>query len=280
MVSRDELRRKYKLKILLRGPAGCGKTFSGVKVAEEVARRGWKVLYLDKERGSEEELLKLDDKILENIIHEDFRNYKQITEAIEKHISEQKDKLKLIVIDPLPLVELARLSARDAFLDQGYYYLGEKKVDIDTKATFDLRGFMYQVSTSYQLKLLDDLATCSQDILVTLMTPNKHEVEYDGAFSIVMELYSAWVANQIFYKAIPKKFRGVDLNSMPAIDNPYKKLLEGFIKKYDTIGSPNGAKVGVKVEVKEDEKKEVKEEENRELKDKNKEETKPIEVAI
>ena len=40
MVSKDELRRKYKLKILLRGPAGSGKTYSVVKVAEEVARRG------------------------------------------------------------------------------------------------------------------------------------------------------------------------------------------------------------------------------------------------
>lgn len=258
MVSKDELRRKFKLKILLRGPAGSGKTYSVVKVAEEVARRGWKVLYLDKERGSEEELLKLDDKILENIIHEDFRNYKQITDYIEKYTNEQKDKLKLIVIDPLPLIELTRLSARDAFLDQGYYYLGEKKVDIDNKSTFDLRGFMYQVATSYQLKLLDDIVTCSQDIIVTLMTPNKHETEYDGSFSIVMELYAAWVANQIFYKAVPKKFRGVDLNSMPAIDNPYKKLLEGFTKKYDTIGFHNDVKEEIKIENNKEEKTEEK----------------------
>ena len=43
MVTRNELQKKYKLKILLRGPTGTGKTFSEVKIAEEVAKRGWKV---------------------------------------------------------------------------------------------------------------------------------------------------------------------------------------------------------------------------------------------
>lgn len=235
MVSKEELRKKYKLKILLRGPTGSGKTYSVVKIAGYVASKGWKVLYLDHERGSSEELDKLDEKVLENIIHEDFKNYKQITDAIKKHREEQKDKLKLIIIDPMHLLEMTRLSARDAFLDQGYYYLGEKKVDIDNKETFDLRGFMYQLATTYQLKLLDEIVSCDQDIVVTLMTPNKHETDYDGKFSIVMEMYAAWVGNQIFYKAMPKKFRGVDLNTMPAIDNPYKKLLEGFVKKYEPL---------------------------------------------
>ena len=263
MVTKDELRRKHKLKIMVRGATGTGKTMTCVKMAEYVASKGWKVLYLDHERGSSEELEKLDDRIIENIIHEDFRNYKQIMDLIEKHKNEQKDKLKLIIIDPLHLVEMTRLSARDAFLDQGYYYIGEKKVDIDNKATFDLRGFMYQVATTYQMKLLDEIVSCEQDIVCTLMTPNKHETEYDGKFSIVIELFSAWVGNKIFYKGIPKKFRGVDLNAMPAIDDPYKKLLEGFIKKYDAIGSPNGIKTDIRTEEKkeggEDNKEEVKE---------------------
>ena len=70
------------------------------------------------------------------------------------------------------------------------------------------------------------------------MTPNKHETDYDGKFSIVFEMFTSWVGNKIYYKAIPKKMRGVDLNAIPAIDEPYKKLLEGFIKKYDAVGSP------------------------------------------
>jgi hypothetical protein len=239
MVTRKELQRKYKLKILIRGPTGTGKTLTCVKIAEEVARRGWKVLYLDHERGSEEELMKLDDKTLENIIHEDFRNYKQIMDAMKKHREENKDKLKLIIIDPMYLVEMTRLSARDAYLDQGYYYLGEKKVEIDNKDTFDLRGFMYQLGTTYQMKLGNEIISCDQDIICTLMTPNKHETDYDGKFSIVMESFTSWVGNKIYYKAIPKKMRGVDLNAIPAIDDPYKKLLEGFIKKYDNVGNPS-----------------------------------------
>ena len=261
MVTREELNRSYKLKIMLKGPTGSGKTFSVVKFAEYVASKGWKVLFLDHEKGSDEELKKLDDKILENIIRVGFKNYKQIMEAMKKHQEEQKDKLKLIIIDPMYLVEMTRLSARDAFLEQGYYYLGEKKVEIDNKDTFDLRGFMYQVSTSYQLTLLNEIVNCDQDIVCTLMTPNKHDDAYDGKFSIVFETFNTWVGNQIYYKAIPKKMRGVDLNMLPAVDNPHIKLLEAFRKKYEAIGSPHG----IKVEVKEEEKKE---------------DTKPTEVAI
>ena len=223
-------------------------TYSAVKIAEYVASKGWKVLYLDHERGSSEELEKIDDRIIENIIHEDFKNYQEIMDAIKKHTIEQKDKLKLIIIDPMYLIEMSRLSARDAFLEQGYYWLGEKKVDIDNKETFDLRGFMYQLATTYQMKLLNEIVSCKQDIIVTLATPNKHETEYDGKFSIVLETFNAWVGNKIFYKAIPKKFRGVDLNTMPAIDDPYKKLLEGFTRKYNALGFPNSAKIDTSIE--------------------------------
>lgn len=248
MVSKEELRKKYKLKVLLRGGTGTGKTFSAVKIAAYVASKGWKVLYLDHERGSSEEMEKLDDKVLDNIIHEDFKNFQEIMDAIKKYTIEEKDRLRLIIIDPMYLVEMSRLSARNAFLEQGYYWLGEKKVDIDNKETFDLRGFMYQLSTTYQNELLNKIVTCEQDIICTLMTPNKHETDYDGKFSIVLETFNAWVGNKIFYKAIPKKFRGVDLNTMPAIDDPYKKLLEGFMRKYDSIGSFNNLKIDTKVE--------------------------------
>lgn len=246
MVTREELNRSYKLKVMLRGPSGSGKTFSCVQMAGYVASKGWNVLYLDNEKGSDEELRKLDDKSLENIIRVSFKNYKQITDAMKRYQEELKDKLKLIVIDPMHLVEMTRLSAREAFLEQGYYYLGEKKVEIDNKETFDLRGFMYQVSTSYQLTLLNEIVNCNQDIVCTLMMPNKHETDYDGKFSVVMEMYSAWVGNKIYYKAIPKKMRGVDLSMLPAIDNPHIKLLEGFKKKYDAMGSPNGTSTEVK----------------------------------
>lgn len=248
MVSREELNRSYKLKIMLRGPTGTSKTYSCVKFAEYVAGKGWKVLYLDNEKGSDEELKKLDDKILENIIRIPFRDYKQIMEAIKKHQVEQKDKLKLIIIDPMHLIELARTSAEDAIMDQGYYYLGEKKVEIDNKETYHLKGFQFQLATRYQFKLLDEIVNCDQDIVATLMTPNKNETAYDGKFSVVFETFSAWVGNQIYYKAIPKKMRGIDLSTLPAVDNPHLKLLEAFRKKYESIESPNSVKVETKTE--------------------------------
>jgi hypothetical protein len=98
------------------------------------------------------------------------------------------------------------------------------------------------------MKLLNEIVSCKQDIIVTLATPNKHETEYDGKFSIVLETFNAWVGNKIYYKAIPKKFRGVDLSTMPAIDDPYKKLLEGFTRKYSVLGSPSSVKIEASIE--------------------------------
>lgn len=235
MVSKEQLKKSHKLKIMLRGNPGTGKSFTGVKISDYVANIGFKVLYLDYERGAVAELLKLDDRVLENIIYENFNNYRTLVNTINKYRNEEKDKLKLIIIDPLPLVEITRLSARDAFLDQGYYYIGEKKVDIDNKETFDLRGYMYQLSGTWTIKFLDDIVNYEQDIICTLMTPNKYETNYDGKFDIVFETFVAWVGNNIYYKSIPKKMRGIDLNNMPAIDNPHKKLLEAFAKKYDGL---------------------------------------------
>lgn len=262
MVTREELRRSRKLKILLKGPTGTGKTYSCVKFAEYVSKKGFKVLFLDHEKGADEELEKLDDGVLKNIIRISFTNYKQIMDAIKKYTVEEKDKLKLIIIDPMHLVEMARLSARDAYLEQGYYYLGEKKVEIDNKETFDLRGFMYQLSTTYQMKLLNEIVNCDQDIVCTLMTPNKYETNYDGKFSIIFETFDAWVGNQIFYKAMPKKNRGVDLNMMPAIDNPWETLLGGFIRKYEPLAKEEAEK-----RIKEEAGKKAKEEADKKLKE-------------
>jgi hypothetical protein len=140
-----------------------------------------------------------------------------------------------MIIDPMPLIEIARLSAKDAFEEQGYYYVGEKKVEISNKETFDLRGYMYSLPNTWVLQFLSEIVNYQQDIVCTLLTPNKYEEEYDGKFSIVFETFNAWVGNQIFYKAIPKKMRGIDLSMMPAIENPHRKLLEAFVKKYDGI---------------------------------------------
>jgi len=238
MVTKDELHKSYKIKVLLKGGSGTGKTFCAVKSAGYVADRGFKVLYLDYEKGSIKELLELSDDTLQNIIHEDFCDYKTMVNALNTNIKEEKD-LKLVVIDPMPLVEIARLSAADAFLDQGYYYIGEKRVEISNKETFDLRGYMYQLPNSWVLRFLTNITIFNQDVICTLATPNKYETDYDGKFDVVFDCYNAWVGNNIFYKAIPKKMRGVDLSNFPAIDNPHKKLLEAFEKKYSLVKPEN-----------------------------------------
>ncbi len=114
------------------------------------------------------------------------------------------------------------------------------------------------------MKLLGEIVNCDQDIVSTLMTPSKNESAYDGKFSIVMEMYTAWVGNQIFYKATPKKNRGVDLNMMPAIDNPYETLLGSFARKYEPLAKDEAVR-----KAKEETEKNAKEEADKKLKEEN-----------
>lgn len=234
MVTRKELEDMYKIKILLKGTTGTGKTMTCVKIAEYVASHDHKVLFLDFERGSVDELLKLDDDVLTNIIHKDFATYKELFDYIVEY--HKNKEFKLIIIDQMPLKEIARLSARDVYVKQGFYYIGEKKKIIaeEEEDSFDLRGFMYQLPNTWLIKFMNDLVRCNQDLICTLMTPNKYENEYDGKFSTIVEMFVTYVGQSIIWKAIPKKMRGIDLGGYPPIVNPWESLLIPFIKKYGT----------------------------------------------
>ena len=234
MVTKKELEDMYKIKILLKGATGTGKTMTCVKIAEYVASHDHKVLFLDFERGSVDELLKLDDDVLTNIIHKDFATYKELFGYIVEY--HKNKEFKLIIIDQMPLKEIARLSARDVYVKQGFYYIGEKKKIIaeEEEDSFDLRGFMYQLPNTWLIKFMNDLVRCNQDLICTLMTPNKYENEYDGKFSTIVETFVTYVSQSIIWKATPRKMRGTDINNYPPIINPWESLLIPFIKKYGT----------------------------------------------
>jgi hypothetical protein len=232
MVTREELDKSLNLKILLKGASGSGKSFTCAKIAGYVASQGWNVLYMDGEKGAVKELRKLEDNVLVNIDRVRFDNYEDLVNNIEFKKKEKGDRLKLIIIDPMHLLEVARLSAKDAFYQQGYYYVGEKKVEITNKKTFDLRGYMYQVPNTWVLEFLTDLANAEQDIIATVMTPNKYDEKspYDGKFDYVFELY--YDKDRTEFTATPLKLRGAEANSKP-VKNIWSALIDNFKVMYE-----------------------------------------------
>lgn len=232
MVTREELDKSLNIKILLKGPSGGGKSFACAKIAGYVAGLGWNVLYMDGENGAVRELKKLDDNVLVNIDRVKFNNYEELVNGIEVIKKEKGDRLKLIIVDPMHLVEIARLSAKDAFYQQGYYYVGEKQVKITNQKTFDLRGYMYQVPNTWVLDFLIDIANTEQDVICTIMTPNKYDEKtpYDGKFDYVFDM--SYDKDKVEFVAMPMKLRGAEATSNP-IKNIWSALVDNFKAKYE-----------------------------------------------
>lgn len=233
---------QIKIKILLKGFSGTGKTRLCVKIAGIVAKKGYYVLYLDGENGADRELKLLKQELnveeRSRIEYEEFKNYRQMADAIDKNIKEKGSKLKLIIIDPMKLVEIARLSARDLFLGIGSYPWGSGTREIKNKEAFDIMGYLYSVPNRMVLEFLNYIITCEQDIICTLRIPEtkdneyKYKNEYDGTFDFVYETLVETRGNFNIFKAFPKKRRGARIPDAMMIDDLLVEVFGIFREKY------------------------------------------------
>lgn len=269
MVSIEEMRAKRKLKILLKGFSSTGKTHCCVKVADTALRAGKKVLFLDHERGSVEEIIRYlelsssdikDGKInIKNFFHEDYFAYMDLSEKIKRHLLTGID---LIIIDPMPLLTLCRISATDQIKRQGFYYQGDMKVNlvnmtdpekylgtknVDNKITYSLRGWQYSLPNDWEIAFKDTLVSIVPDIVCTLMLPDEKN-SLDGCFDYILELSKIEDpvqtqrmekgnlvienAMSFIYKGIPKKVRGAETKKFSMLTDPYKYIVEIFQSKY------------------------------------------------
>jgi len=204
---------RVKEKILFIGETGVKKTMSCCKIAGEVSKAGGNVLYIDTEYGAEKYLLEMSDKELENIelvVPKGFMGIKyslvkfatgdygkeSIEKVMEKEwfdyitISDVK-VFDLVIVDPFDIVKEARLEARKRYLEQGYYYIGEKKVSIDNKSTFGLRGYMYETPNTWATELYDFMVRSKYHFIHTVMLPNKYVEEFYGYYDSVFHLTKA-----------------------------------------------------------------------------------------
>lgn len=269
MVTLEEIKKKRKLKVLLKGPMGVGKTFTCMKIVDIALSAGKRVLYLDHERGAIEEIIAYfeDNEIteLENFVHEDYFNFGDLVNNIKRYTVDASDKVDLIVIDPLPLLHICRLSATAEIKQQGFYYMGEKviklediknvteytkRIDdgrVDNKSTYSLRGWQYQLPNDWEMSFKDTMVSIPVDIVVTLLLPDEKNT-LDPSFDYVIELAQAQVSEprqQIIggkletiyeskkvYKGIPRKIRGERIHKIEEMNDPWKAIVKPFYRKY------------------------------------------------
>ena len=177
----SEIVRDVREKILLLGHTHTGKTYNLVRISVELAKIGKKVAFFDLDDGSRKEweslvkervVTKAIDKNINIIFPKDFGELRNYIELV-------KDKVDVIIIDPLRTVEEVRQYARKKFLEKGKYWIGEKEVSIEDKETFHLRGFMYQLPNELLGEFLRELVRGNHHIicseLVPILTPTKGE---------------------------------------------------------------------------------------------------------
>ncbi|MDK2824697.1 MAG: hypothetical protein PWP71_2615 [Clostridia bacterium] len=216
-MKRDELLQSYKLKTLLEADSGAGKTYACVKCAEAVSENGGKVLYLDVDEGAMLELLNLDDNALENITYLNISSYAQLNNILKK----KAENYDLVIIDILypHLKDWARHHVREALLNQGYYYLGEKRIPIDNPETFDLRGFLYSIANNKEKEIFILLRKLKSHIICTaypIDDDKKNQIR--GYFDIVF---------QIFHTHEGRTAKTIKVRANPQLEN---KLTNNYIE--------------------------------------------------
>jgi len=256
MVTLEEIRKKRKIKVLLKGPFSSGKTFTCMKVVDIAIRAGKRVLYLDRENGSTEEI---DNYFvahgiteLKNFHYEGYFDYHDLDLTIKNYRknkgSDDVYNVDLIVIDPFPLLQICRKSATDYIKEQGYYKAEGKTIklvditgmnkedfikkdNLDNIKTFNITGWQYSLPNQWEWNFKDFLTSIPPDILCTLMTPDEKNT-LEGMFDYIVELTRSDSGK---YKGIPRKIRGGgDTGSgiTPEWIDPWKRIQRPFCRKY------------------------------------------------
>lgn len=233
---------QIKIKIFLKGSSGTGKSRVCVKMAGIMARGGREVLYMDGEGGAERELKTLKYELTSDerkrIEYERFSNYKEMFEKITNEINKKRDKLKVIIVDPMKLIEISRLSARDIYLAQGSAPSGYGMKDIKNKDSFDLSGTQYQLASTMTLNFLNLIVNCKQDVICALTIKEtkdrdyKYKNEYDATFDYVYETLAEIQGGSLVFKAFPKKRRGAKTTEAILVDDLLKEIVSIFREKY------------------------------------------------
>lgn len=285
MVTLDEIKAKRKIKMLIKGPTAVGKTYACMKITDAVLKAGKKVLYLDHERGAIEEIVRYFEANgitdLKGFYHEDYTAFMDLHGKIKRYVDDttvlrrcrdengrdavEMGPVDLIIIDPMPLLQMCRISATEQIKKQGFYYQGDMKINLvdmedpakytgtrnfDNRITYALRGWQYQLPNDWEMIFKDVLVSINPDIVCALMLPDEKN-SLDGCFDYIYELSKIEEPVQVqdrdekgniviknvtknLYRGIPKKIRGAEIKEFTILPDPWKFMVETFNKKYLT----------------------------------------------
>ena len=244
---KDKLR--IKEKILILGETGTQKTLTCCEIARSFSKAGGRVLYVDTEYGCERYFSEMPEEDLANIdlvVPKTFSGLKYVIKYLaigsrEIEIEKVMDKgwiefstvertediepYDLVIFDPFDPVKEARLEAKEKFLQQGYYYMGDKKIVIDNKETFSLRGWMYQVPNEWIEEIYRFMVRSPYHFIHVVMLPNDHIDKYFGWYDAIFEFRKT--LNDFDAKII--KLRGKATSQIVKTEKLRELLVEKFV---------------------------------------------------
>lgn len=195
------------MKVLLTGLTGTGKTHTALKFMFDYADKG---AYLDLE-GSALVELRLFEKELEKegrkrkfayINCKDFKEFYEMLKRTEGYL----------VVDAInKLTDYARLYARELFVKEQHYYMGEKLITITNPELFDLRGWLYQVPNRFEKDVIR-LFNAKEVVVACANTDKSQEnvAKYYPEFDLVLECVKRFDEQGVKYTCNLIKARGLE----------------------------------------------------------------------
>lgn len=248
MVKPKELKEKRKEKIMLKGETGTGKTHTALECAKTfIEEAGGYVFIIDTEDGVRAELKNwyedgyISDETLSNIEIKDVAYWEDIVEINLKDKARKLEEkhgglLKIVDLIFPPAKKYAREYARQKYKEQGYYKVGEKKMNIDSKEMFTLDWQQYQVPNQWEYEFGKEALVGSAGHVVATAkgfssdsdAKKRKKERYEGWFDTIIDCYTDDSGNRREWWGIVEKNRGSERETREVKVKPPKVLKKRF----------------------------------------------------
>jgi hypothetical protein len=198
--------------------------------------QGKNTLYIDLlERSANREMLQVNrlvgmpdekrDELLAHISYQYAKTWNEAMSQLRAHVASWGSALNLVVLDAGHwVVKLSRRHAREQYLKQGFYYMGEEKIKITDPENFSLRGYMYDTANQRLDELLDAIITAGCDVMFLLspeeLSASTRDIFTGYADSVLVASFATDEKGRREWFLAPTKFRGRPLPNYAKVKLP------------------------------------------------------------